>query len=130
MPRIVHIALKVEDLERASRFYETVFGFRRVREGPVRDHISRHLTDGRVDLALIVYHSEESAEATAAGGGPCIHHIGIEVDNLEEYLELLKGQGCKLISSPGEVPIKFRDPSGIVAEIVPEGRYTNADSRD
>ena len=125
MPRIVHIALKVEDLEKASAFYEKVFGFRRVKEGPVRDHTSRHLTDGRVDLALITYHSPESAEATAAGAGPCIHHIGIEVDNLEEYLEQLKRQGCTLISRPGEVPIKFRDPSGIVAEIVPPGRYAS-----
>jgi catechol 2,3-dioxygenase-like lactoylglutathione lyase family enzyme len=28
MARIVHIALKVGDLEKAGRFYETVFGFR------------------------------------------------------------------------------------------------------
>src|SRR5438445_527305 len=28
MPRIVHIAIKVPDLEQATRFYEDVFGFR------------------------------------------------------------------------------------------------------
>ncbi len=125
MPRIVHIALKVTDLEKASAFYEKVFGFRRVKEGQVRDHTSRHLTDGRVDLALVKYTSEESAEATWAGRGPCIHHIGIEVENLEGYLQMLKRQGCELLSAPGEVPIKFRDPSGIVAEIIPPGRYTS-----
>ena len=48
-----------------------------------------------------------------------------EVDDPEEYLRLLKKQGCELISRPGEVPIKFRDPSGIVAEIVPPGRYAS-----
>ncbi|HWP34766.1 MAG TPA: VOC family protein [Thermodesulfobacteriota bacterium] len=123
MPRIVHIALKVDDLERASRFYEEVFGFRVAREGPVRDHTSRHLTDGEIDLALIKYRSEESAEATAAGRGPCIHHLGIEVDDLEAYRARLVRYGCELISAPGEIPIKFRDPNGIVAEIVPRGRY-------
>ena len=27
MPRIVHIAIKVNDLEKATKFYEEVFGF-------------------------------------------------------------------------------------------------------
>ena len=29
MPRIVHIAIKVDDLEKATKFYEDVFGFRK-----------------------------------------------------------------------------------------------------
>jgi catechol 2,3-dioxygenase-like lactoylglutathione lyase family enzyme len=54
MARINHVALKVTDLETATRFYETVFGFRQVGTGRSRGHISRHLTDGYVDLALMV----------------------------------------------------------------------------
>ncbi len=124
MPKIVHLALKVEDLEKASAFYEKVFGFTPIVETNVRDHTSRHMSDGTIDLALIKY-DRESPEALASGKGPCIHHFGIEVDDPEEYLKLLKRQGCELISRPGEVPIKFRDPSGIVAEIVPRGRYAS-----
>jgi uncharacterized protein (DUF4415 family) len=45
-PRINHIALKVVDLETATRFYESVFGFRQVKTGRSRGHVSRHLTDG------------------------------------------------------------------------------------
>ena len=30
MPRITHIALKVDDIEKTSAFYETVFGFQHV----------------------------------------------------------------------------------------------------
>jgi len=30
MNRIVHLALKVENLEKATRFYEEVFGFKEV----------------------------------------------------------------------------------------------------
>jgi lactoylglutathione lyase len=52
--------------------------------GKVRDHTSRHLTDGTIDLALIKYDSEDSAEARASGMGPCIHHFGIEVDDMKE----------------------------------------------
>lgn len=122
MPRIVHIALKVEDLEKAGHFYESVFGFRRVDEGQVRDHTSRHLSDGTIDLALITYH-QESPEALLSGMGPCIHHFGIEVEDLEASVGELKANGCEILSPPGELPVKFRDVSGVVAELVPVGRY-------
>jgi catechol 2,3-dioxygenase-like lactoylglutathione lyase family enzyme len=51
--RINHVALKVTDLEAATKFYENVFGFRQVSTGRSRGHISRHLTDGYIDLALM-----------------------------------------------------------------------------
>ena len=123
MPRIVHIALKVDDLEKSSEFYEKVFGFMHTDTGKVRDHTSRHLTDGAIDLALIRYDSEESAEAKAAGLSPCIHHFAIEVDDLQQYLAEIRKFGCQIISDPGVVPIKFRAPGGIVLEIVPQERY-------
>ena len=44
--RIVHLALKVEDLEKTTEFYQKVFGFREVETRKTRDHLSRHLTDG------------------------------------------------------------------------------------
>ncbi|MBI4490159.1 MAG: VOC family protein [Deltaproteobacteria bacterium] len=123
MSRIVHIALKVEDLDKASQFYEKVFGFVPTETSKVRDHTSRHLSDGAMDLALIKYDSEESAEAKAAGRGPCIHHFAIEVDDMDKSLAEICRLGCEIISDPGVVPIKFRAPGGTVAEIVPKQRY-------
>ncbi len=123
MSRIVHIALKVEDLEKTSEFYEKVFGFVPTDTSKVRDHTSRHLTDGAMDLALIKYDSEESAEAKAAGLGPCIHHFAIEVDDVEKHVAEIRKFGCEVISDPGVVPVKFRAPGGTVAEIVPKARY-------
>jgi len=122
MGRIVHIALKVKDVEKAGRFYERVFGFRSVEEGQVRDHTSRHLSDGTIDLALIQY-DRESPEALLSGRGPCIHHFGIEVEDLEASIKELQATGCEILSPPGELPVKFRDVSGVVAELVPVGRY-------
>ncbi|MEK6602612.1 MAG: VOC family protein [Candidatus Binatota bacterium] len=123
MSRIVHIALKVDDLDGTSEFYEKVFGFEPVETSKVRDHTSRHLSDGAIDLALIKYDSEESAEARAAGQGPCIHHFAIEVDNVEKYLAEIGRFGCEIISDPGVIPVKFRAPGGTVLEIVPKQRY-------
>ena len=129
MARIVHIAVKVDDLEKATQFYEKTFGFVEVETGQVRDHTSRHLTDGAIDLALIKYDSEDSAESRAAGLGPCIHHFGIEVDDIKQSAAELEKSGCELISDPGVIPIKFRAPGGTVAEIVPKARYKKAQEK-
>jgi catechol 2,3-dioxygenase-like lactoylglutathione lyase family enzyme len=123
MNRIVHIALKVDDLEAASKFYQEVFGFVPAEKNKVRDHTSFHLSDGTIDLALIKYDSEESAESKAAGPGPCIHHFAVEVENLDGYLAQVRKFGCEIISDPGVIPIKFRAPGGTVMEIVPKQRY-------
>jgi lactoylglutathione lyase len=123
MNRIVHIAVKVDDLKTTSEFYQKVFGFAPMDNAKVRDHTSFHLSDGTIDLALIKYDSEQSAESKAAGPGPCIHHIGIEVDDVKEYLAQIRQFGCEIISDPGVIPIKFRAPGGTVLEIVSRQRY-------
>jgi catechol 2,3-dioxygenase-like lactoylglutathione lyase family enzyme len=123
MNRIVHIAVKVDDLKTTSEFYQKVFGFAPMDNAKVRDHTSFHLSDGTIDLALIKYDSEQSAESKAAGPGPCIHHLGIEVDDVQEYMAQIRQFGCEIISDPGVIPVKFRAPGGTVLEIVPRQRY-------
>jgi lactoylglutathione lyase len=124
--RIVHLALKVADLERATHFYEDVFGFRQTGTGHARGHVSRHMTDGAFDLALMVYDSEDEPEAQLSGSGPCIHHFGIEVADRDATAERIVAYGGKIISDPNEGALKFRAPNGIVAEITRPGRYRNA----
>lgn len=124
MNRIVHLALKVEDLEETTAFYQNVFGFEEVETKKTRDHLSRHLTDGDLDFTLIKYDAgTESAESKASGEGPCIHHFAIEVDDVDRYAAEIQKHGCTIISDPGIIPVKFRAPGGITAEIVPVGRY-------
>ena len=115
MPRIVHIAIKVDDLEKATKFYEEVFGFRQTSTGYARGHVSRHLTDGN--------DSEDFEEAQLSGPGPCIHHWGIEVEDRDSYVAKIEANGGTIISEPGEGALKFRAPDGTVAEIVGAGRY-------
>jgi predicted enzyme related to lactoylglutathione lyase len=121
--RIVHLALKVQDLETATKFYENVFGFKTVSTDHSREHISRHMTDGELDLALMVYDSEDAKEATWAGAGPRIHHWGIEVADQEAFAEKIKNAGGEILSKPGAGALKFRAPDGTLAEIVARGRY-------
>jgi len=123
MSRIIHLALKVEDLEKTTEFYEKVFNFKQVGDETKRGHTSRHLSDGTIDLALVKYETEESSESMASGEGPCIHHFGVEVDDISGQMEEAKKFGVEIISDPGVFPIKFRAPGGTVMEMVPKGRY-------
>jgi len=123
MARIVHLAIKVDNLDEATKFYEDVFGFRQLKTGRNGAHVSRHMTDGAIDLALMVYDSEDSPEAQLAGPGPRLHHWGIEVDDQAGYAEKIKAAGGTILSKPGTGALKFRAPDGTIAEVVAEGRY-------
>ena len=123
MARIVHVALKVENLEDATRFYEDAFGMHQVGTGYARGHTSRHMSDGALDMALMVYDNEEVHEAQLSGAGPCIHHWGIEVEDREAAIKAIEANGGTIISDPDEGALKFRAPDGTVAEITRLGRY-------
>src|SRR5437867_125175 len=73
MARIVHIALKVDDLERTSQFYEKVFGFQPVETSKVRDHTSRHLSDGAIDQGF-----KSSALQAAFANGTAAHAMDFD----------------------------------------------------
>jgi len=124
--RIVHVAMKVPDLEKATKFYENVFGFKQVSTERNRQHVSRHMTDGETDLALMVYDSEDVDEAQLAGAGPRIHHWGLEVADQAAFAETIRQHGGQILSKPGAGALKFRAPDGNVAEIVTAGRYEKA----
>ena len=124
MNRIVHISLKVDDVEKTGNFYKEVFGFADAETRKTRDHLSRHMTDGAIDFTLLKYDAgTESAESKAAGEGPCIHHFAIEVPDMGRATEQIKQYGSEVVSDPGVIPVKFRAVGGTVAELVPLGRY-------
>ena len=123
-PRIVHVSLRVRDLEASTRFYQQVFGFRPLGESKSRDHLSRHLTDGVIDLALIEYPEDKKrTDYPTPGAAPGIHHFGVAVADLEAWTRRVREAGGEVLTPIGEVPVKFRDPDGAICELVPFGRY-------
>ena len=123
MARVVHIALKVDDLEKATKFYEDVFGIYQLKTGHARGHTSRHMTEGTIDLALMTYDSEDEPEAQLSGPGPCIHHFGVEVEDRESTMKNILANGGERFSDPEEGALKYRGPDGCMQEIVNVGRY-------
>ena len=124
MDRIVHISLKVDDVQRTGDFYKDVFGFHDSETKKTRDHVSRHMSDGNIDFTVMKYDAgTQSAESKASGDGPCIHHFAIEVPDIESATREIESRGCEVVSDKGVVPVKFRAPGGTIAELVPTGRY-------
>ncbi|QWA12970.1 VOC family protein [Sodalis ligni] len=122
--RIVHLALKVDDLDYATKFYEQVFGFKQIKTEHKRQHSSRHMTDGHIDFTLVQYDNEDHEEALLSGPGPRLHHYGVSVDDQDEIAEKIRALGGEILSPPGSGALKFRAPDGTIAEIVKEGRYS------
>ena len=126
MARIVHIALTCRDkdsLEKSTRFYEDIFGIYQTKNKHARGHLSRHMTDGNIDLALMLYDSEDEKEAKLAGAGPRIHHIGIEVEDRPSMIKKIEDNGGKIFSDRAEGALKYFAPDGTLGEIVGVGRY-------
>ncbi len=80
-------------------------------------------TDGYVDLALMVYDSEDDAEAKLTGPGPAIHRFGIAVEDRRATLAKIAEFGDTILSKPDAGTVKFRSPDGTIAEIADPGRY-------
>ena len=70
-PRIRHIAINVEDLDKTAEYYKKVFG---MEEKHRRPGGTIYLSDGHLDLALI--HTEKYPWG--------IHHFGFKVDSVKE----------------------------------------------
>jgi len=130
MPQIVHIAVKVDDLDSVESFYTKVFGFTSLgrSQSPGRSRVQ--LTDNRqFNLTFLKYDSEDEPMAQAVGPGGNIHHFAIEVDDVDACAKEIESFGCEMLSKPGERPVKFRMPGGPIAELVRTGSFAGGRER-
>ena len=68
--KIVHIALKVKDLEVLDQILRRTYLVSvhvTTHRGKNSEHVSCHLTDGTIDLALLAYDSEDAPDALLSG---------------------------------------------------------------
>ena len=104
--KISHVALVVEDIDNALEFWRDGLGI------PL-DHISQvpdeqsavaFLPVGDSEIELVQPVSDDSGIAKfMAKRGPGMHHICLEVDNLEGFLADLMDKGIQLINESPNV---------------------------
>jgi glyoxylase I family protein len=133
MPKIKHIALATQDVERTARFYIEVFGMRKV--GPIDDPGTRgcFLTDGDINLAILNFKNDTAAGVERGKDWSGIHHIGFQVDSLDAIAERLARAGSSRREDVeqalgvggrqphGNVEVKYTGPDGIMLDVSETG---------
>lgn len=119
MAKLRHIAVTVPDMEEAATFYEKTFEMERVFESG----IVIMLSDGTISLAILKFKSDEQAGDERGKDFHGLHHMGFVVDDIGESSEAIEENGGKYHmrlpdSAEGATEIKFRDPNGVVFDIV------------
>jgi methylmalonyl-CoA/ethylmalonyl-CoA epimerase len=139
--RVEHIAIVVEDIEEALKFWRDALGLElhQVEEVPEQESVVAFLPVGDGEIELVKPTTEESGIARYLHKrGPGIHHICFEVDDIQATLDNLKQKGVRLINEEamtgnGGKKMAFIHPEsthGVLVELyelkkVDQGRKTD-----
>jgi glyoxylase I family protein len=134
MPKIKHIALSTQDPEKTARFYVDVFGMKQI--GRV-DHPAVSgffLTDGDLNLAVLNFKNDAVAGVEKGKDFSGIHHIGFQVDSLEEIALRLAAAGSARRDDVNHalgvghkekryvnVEVKYSGPDGVMVDVSETG---------
>ena len=125
--RVRHFAIVVKDLQKAARFYESVFELKRVGEQTLDFASAVYLSDGVIKLALLDYEGERGSGLANAKDFVGAHHFGFQVDDLAETQKRIEAAGGKFFFDLGNdaekenFERKFKDPDGITFDISKKG---------
>ena len=97
--KIDHVAVCVADLDAAIAQYRDLFSV----EPTSRERVDSQKTDaallpiGECQLELIAPAGNQSLEKFLVERGPGLHHVALEVDDIDKSLAFLKALGVRLI---------------------------------
>ena len=94
MPQIKHIAIATNDAAKTAAFYREVFGLRQVAELDGENARGFMLSDGNVNMAILDFQNDAVA-GEVGKDWQGIHHIGFEVEDLEETERRLSAANSK-----------------------------------
>ncbi len=130
MAKLRHIAMQVPDLEKAAKFYETVFGMERVAHGNTPFGNALMLSDGVINLALLNFPDGTEGQMNGPDWAG-IHHVGFLVEDEDATAEAIKDNGGEFHTKlPDGIPglqaeAKYKDPNGVVFDISAHGWTTS-----
>lgn len=118
--KLRHIALSVEDVAKAQKFFEDAFGM--TKAGDAQNGI--YMTDGTINVALLAKGGKVPGVDNPYYG---VMHFGMWVDDLAQAEEQVKQAGAVHYQGrPPNTPnsyyeVKYRDPTGIIFDITASG---------
>src|ERR1051325_11935092 len=93
MPKIKHIALSTQDVDKTAKFYMDVFGMKEIAKLDGPGASGYYLSDGDLNLAILNFKSDAVAGVERGKGYSGIHHIGFQVESLSDIASRLENAG-------------------------------------
>ena len=130
--KINHLGIATNNIEEALKFWGGALGLENVHTEIVEDQKVRvamlPLGESRIELLEPTSEDSPISKFLAKRGGG-IHHIAVEVEDIEASLAKLKGQGMRLIDESPRIGaegclVAFIHPSstnGVLLELVQTG---------
>jgi methylmalonyl-CoA epimerase len=126
--RIDHVAVAVKDADQAARQFASLLSAVHIRTeilqekaGPVK---VAYMQIGESVMSLIQSMEPDGfVNQHIAKHGEGLHHMGLEVDNLEEFVKQVEGRGFKVamkdtFSNRDEIVLRPRDATGVVLQVL------------
>ena len=95
MPKIKHIALATQDVEKTAKFYMDVFGMKEIAKIDSPNASGYYLSDGDLNLAILDFKNDAVAGVERGKDWSGIHHIGFQVDDIVKTDQALKAAGVQ-----------------------------------
>ena len=134
MEQIKHIAIATQDAEKTAKFYKDVFGLREMAKLDSPSAKGYFLSDGNINLAILDFQNDQVAGAERGKGYSGIHHIGFEVESLEEIAKKMEAANVGLRDDinqalgvgmggahHGNVEVKYAGPDGVIIDVSQTG---------
>ena len=134
MPKIKHIALSTQDVDATAKFYMDVFSMKEIAKIDGPGAKGYYLSDGDLNLAILNFKNDAVAGVERGKGWSGIHHIGFQVESLEEIAEKLAAAGATPREdinqalgvghgprAGGNVEVKYRGPDDVTVDVSETG---------
>ena len=125
--KINHVAIVVKDIDESLKFWESALGLKlhHVEDVPSQASKVAFIPVGESEIELVQPTTEDSGMAAYLGKrGEGLHHLCIEVDDIEAKIQELKDAGVRLINeTPQVLPgrkmafIHPKSASGVLVEL-------------
>jgi catechol 2,3-dioxygenase-like lactoylglutathione lyase family enzyme len=137
MPKIKHIALSTQDVDKTAKFYMDVFGMKEIAKLDGPGAKGYYLSDGDLNLAILNFKNDAVAGVERGREWSGIHHIGFQVESLEAITERLAAAGAQprddinralgVGGHPSDTPrhgnveVKYTGPDGVTVDVSETG---------
>jgi catechol 2,3-dioxygenase-like lactoylglutathione lyase family enzyme len=134
MPKIKHIAISTQDVDKTARFYVEVFGLQEIAKIDNPNASGYYLSDGDINVAILNFKNDEVAGIERGKEYSGLHHIGFQVESLEEIAEKLATANAKPRDDINKalgvgmdrgrhanVEVKYGGPDGVVVDVSETG---------